>query len=218
MKKIILSFALFIVSTSSFAKTQGSYVGIDFVNTRLKFYEKTLYTDGTYSYKKPASADNSNPGAGISYKYAFNFNGLFIAPGLIAEYNNANTDGVKYSSIGQSRRMNIKGRFGAKLDIGFDIGNYVSPYITGGYTGIIYRTRNYGNEYSDSYGYKTATTGEFFGGFGFKFDLTNNMAFNLEYNFQKLTAKTSIVNPAVPFSADYKTRFDVMKAGFSYNF
>ncbi len=72
-----------ILSGNAFAKTQGSYLGVDLLNTKVKFYQR--YTnDATpqMTDRKPSFSHNDY-GAGFHYIYAANAGGLFVAPGLI---------------------------------------------------------------------------------------------------------------------------------------
>jgi opacity protein-like surface antigen len=219
MKKIALvTFLISSFALPAFAKTQGSYVGLDFVNSRMKFYETVQGNTTPLSNRKPSSSEKENYGVGLSYKYALNYKGLFFAPGIIAEYNNAEIEREEYNDVGQNQSIKVQSRLGFKADFGFDIGDYVAPYITGGYAGINYRTRNVGNDSIESYGHKSATAAEFFYGGGLKINLGRNVALNVEYNIQEFDADTLVVKNTKGLQAYYNTRFDVLKAGLSYNF
>lgn len=219
MKKtfIATAFVASIIASPSFAKTQGSYLGVDFLSVKTSFYQKdSIEGRNGWTVAKPTQR-GSTFGAGVHYNYAFNFNNFFIAPGVIFEQDSfgVTTEGNNLD------RLKVKSRYGAKVDIGYDIFDSFAPYATVGYGAINYKSRS--NAYQGSNivtADKSASASSAFFGGGLKFALSKSLALNLEYNYQKFTT-----NNAIPAGADLVyhkhtnvSRIDVVKVGLSYNF
>ena len=215
MKKLFTTlFAISsLLSISAQAKTEGSYAGIDLLRTNATFNER--FTD-TQEDPETRVATNVKPsfsghsyGLGLNYKYALNFNGFFIAPGVFAERNNNKFQGTR------GKGLRVNNRYGVKADFGYDVTNKIAPYFTAGYSLIDYRTtNNHGNDVAS----KSGNAGDWFYGLGLKLNVTENVAMNLEYNTQNFAAKTAIPNNDIGYSGIYKTRLDVLKLGLSYGF
>ena len=221
MKKLFLTASICstIFANNALAKTQGSYIGVDALSIRTAFYSKidTTTTGGWATYKP--TQYGSTYGAGLHYRYAFNNNGLFIAPGIIIEqdsFNKTATKGTNHDSL------QVKNRYGVKLDVGYDVSEVVAPYLTGGYAAVSYKSISNGD--NGSGGVATATTSGtasngFFGG-GLKFTLSKEFSMNVEYNRQTFTAKSVIPQESAYYVNGYKqvARIDIVKLGLSYNF
>ena len=206
------------ISSSALAKTEGSYAGLDVIDSRVKFHEE--YTSDIVTPGESSTfQDNSNYGGGVNYKYAVNVNGFYFAPGVFFEVNNAELQGSQALSAQVFQKLKIKNRYGAKVDFGADITDGISAYLTGGYVGIRYRTGNFSSNASPeaTYAYKNGVSGAWIYGGGLKFDITKTVSLNTEYTIQNFTAKTSTIT-AANFVGEYKTRMDVIKVGLSYNF
>jgi len=209
-------------ASNSESKTEGSYAGLDLFGTKTTLRVKNTFssavcTEDCTDYEKPALTNNSY-GLGLTYKYAFNFNKFFIAPGIFFEQNNYQavnaTDGIL-------TRLQIKNRYGIRSDFGYDIKRF-APYLTIGYAEVSYRSRNngadrYNNQVSSI---KNDVNGNVFYGAGLKFNLTPSLSLNTEYNFQKVAQKTTLS----PLTQDYITkiafraRMDTVKVGLYYKF
>jgi hypothetical protein len=90
---ITSSILLSILSASQAnAKTEGSYFGVDLIRNSAQVKSNSnLASDQEfgseyYNHKK----NDSSYGAGINYKYAFNFDNFFVAPGI--SYNLLNNE------------------------------------------------------------------------------------------------------------------------------
>jgi len=221
-------------ASNSESKTEGSYAGLDLFGTKTTLIvkntisseycsefqteiKKTLQINGCTYYEKPALTNNSY-GLGLTYKYAFNFNKFFIAPGIFFEQNNyqavSGTDGAL-------TRLQIKNRYGIRSDFGYDIKRF-APYLTIGYAEVSYRSRSSGinASFNQVSSIKNGVNGNVFYGAGLKFNLTSSLSLNTEYNFQKVTLKTTI-HPSVQDYAskiDFLTRMDTVKTGLYYKF
>ena len=215
MKKLLLIIAALtsLLSISAQAKTEGSYAGIDLLRTQATFYER--FTDNqdperrTPMNVKPSFAGHSY-GLGLNYKYALNYNGFFVAPGVFAEHNQNKFQGT------EGKSLNINNRYGLKADFGYDVTSKLAPYFTAGYSIIDYNTKNNFGKYTSG---RSGNAGDWFYGLGLKFDYANNVALNFEYNTQNFAAKTRVPNLyPIQYSGIYKTRLDVLKLGLSYKF
>jgi opacity protein-like surface antigen len=220
MKKLFLTATICssILANNAFAKTQGSYLGVDALSVRTSFYSKINTDSAGWQTYKPTQY-GSTYGAGLHYSYAFNSNGFFIAPGIIFEqdsFNKTTTKGTHEDSL------QVKNRYGAKIDVGYDVSEVVAPYLTGGYAAVSYKSVSNGDDGSG--GIATATSSGtasngFFGG-GLKFTLSKSFSMNVEYNRQTFTAKSAIPKESTYYVNGYKQsgRLDIVKLGLSYNF
>jgi opacity protein-like surface antigen len=209
-------------ASNSESKTEGSYAGLDLFGTKTTLRVKNTFSpavcteDCTY-YEKPALTNNSY-GLGLTYKYAFNFNKFFIAPGIFFEQNNYQA--VK-GTEGSLTRLQIKNRYGIRSDFGYDIKRF-APYLTIGYAEVSYRSRSDGFDINHNVvsSIKNDVNGNVFYGAGLKFNLNSSLSLNTEYNFQKVAQKTTL-SPLMLFYAaktDFQTRMDTVKVGLYYKF
>ena len=203
MKKLITvsSVLAVLAASSAYAKTEGSYLGIDFSRSNAESKYKNANGSINTSLGK---FDNTANGFGLNYKYAYNLgNDLFIAPVLF------------YDKIGNSNNdrsgdpVTVNNRYGFKFDVGYDVTDKFAVYFTNGFTKVRYMV-DWTN--SDS-GSKSGTTPmNYFHGVGASFKLANNILLNAEYNTQHL----SFSSPSQGITA--RTKLDVMKVGLSYSF
>jgi len=242
-----LIFIIFItISSGANARTVGNYIGIDLIQTTLRFSSDKKFTD------KTINSGFTNPVAktsyGFQYGYAVNILGLFVAPTLIYEFNDARNLFNRTAQYAEVRKdhygkgfAKIKERYGAKLNIGYDITNNLGVYGLVGYA--VNNYSSYNSIYYDKYyqegklsenpwattnGKKTAP---FFGG-GLKIKIYNYWSINAEYNFTKFkiktNAKTQQINDNTVISklddgswhdnlfVNYK--ISTIKFGLNYNF
>jgi opacity protein-like surface antigen len=221
MKKLLLisSVVASLLSSAASAKTSGSYLGVDAIRGSLRF--KEVYTDSRYPNGNATNDgfSNSGYGVGISYKYAYNFKGAYLAPGVFAEqYNIAASRHNTPADLPQ--KLQVNNRYGAKLDFGYDVTNYFAPYVTGGYSGIRYKSTNYNTSGSTTITNHNiaGNAGSWFFGAGLKFDVSKNVSISAEYTTQNFRARTAIPNDTQSYSGHYKSRLDVAKVGVAYKF
>ena len=211
-------------TSNSKSKTEGSYAGLDLFGTKTTLEVINTYVSGPLactqdcrSKLKPILTNNSY-GLGLTYKYAFNFNNFFIAPGVFFEQNNHQ---AVSGTNGALTRLQIKNRYGIRSDFGYDIGRF-APYLTIGYAEVSYKSRSGGFDINNNRvsSIKNAVNGNIFYGAGLKFNLTSSLSLNTEYNFQKVVAKTNL-SPLVQSFIDtvaFQVRMDTVKAGLYYKF
>lgn len=202
-------------SASRTEKTAGHLVGVDFILTDVKFNERYTRNTRRVPINTQPFYSGYGFGGGVVYKYAFNFDGLFIAPGIFFEKNNTTVNGNGADSL---ERIDINQRLGLRSDLGYDVTKWFAPYLTGGYDRISYTTQNYSGSGANTRSYiKSSHAWDWYYGAGFKIRINNNVAFNFEYNRESFLAKTLVVN-TVNYMSYYKTNLNIYKAGLSYNF
>ncbi len=187
----VVSVAAVLSSSAVFAKTQGNYVGVDFLATTYKLPDTT----SGISQKE----DETSAGVGFNYKYAFNFNGFFVAPGIFYNANNARYDQPTWSE-------KLDNSYGIKADLGYDLTDKFSPFVTFGYqeNRIEYIDSNPANSFAD-------TRESLIYGIGAQYSVIEDINISLayeyvDYNKSKQNVTKKRYNP------------DVYKLGISYNF
>lgn len=206
-------------SSSKPWRTKGSYLQLDAIDTNTTAYNRFIYYGDNLDSKPRSSKDTA--GVGLSYKYAFNFNGFFIAPAVFVEQNSFGSTAMN----GRDGTLQARNRYGAKMDVGYDMGNYISPFVTGGYAIVQYRNtlRVYNDILVNDNSVRSHRSGSYsspFIGGGIKINLSKSIALNLEYNYQKLEAKAEVPPQVTDYigGSKYMTRLDIFKMGLSYNF
>ena len=138
-------------------------------------------------------------------------------PGIIIEQNSFGNTATKGTD---KDALKVKNRYGVKLDVGYDISDVVSPYLTAGYAAVTYKSTSSamaGDDIVTAINNNVATSGFF--GAGMRFAFSKNVSMNVEYNSQKFTAKSAIPEGATYLkSYKQKGRLDTVKVGLSYNF
>ncbi len=207
---------------SKSGKTEGNYVGFDLIGTKMSFKQYSVYP----SYLSPQAdtyipnLDNGvmNSGVGLNYKYAINLNKFFVAPGFMLEQHfGSNTQTTDYDN-----RLRVSNRFAAKLDFGYDITQKISPYVTVGYGGVSYTSKNWIYD-EDNVLRAASNRGTAFApiyGFGLKVNVVNDLYLNAEYNIQHFDAKTKIDPSGYSYldRVTFKAKLEAFKIGLSYNF
>lgn len=202
MKKLIATITLIAAFTSApaFAKTEGNYIGVNLLNTNME-------SDSDFSDRTNRDNDFS---AGVDYKYAFNFNNFFIAPGLFYNHNDVidhersgniiSTDELKYS-------------YGVKLDLGYDI---TDNFAIAAVIGHSENRRHAGNVsaisgilYNDN-----ATDEAFIYGLGLKYSVTKNLDLTAGYEISQYGKSNNLFDTTDEFRSDYQ----VARVGVAFNF
>ena len=192
------SIAAVISASSAFAKTEGNYVGLDLLRSHVK--HKYVVSDGS-QYK---DFNDSAAGFGLNYKYAFNKDNFFVAPGVFAE--KIGTKATKMKDIDKTR---LNYRYGVKADIGYDVTDGLAVYFTNGLS-----STNYSVAFSDD-GKKSGNKLGYFYGFGLSYNVSKEATINLEYNAQSMDLNAPNIQEG---SVKAETDLSVMKIGVSYHF
>lgn len=226
-------------------RTQGHYLGASYNYVETSFHDNFTSNIGIPTLQKPSSKDNGY-GLGISYKYAFNFNKFYIAPGVLWEkYWNkvqGNNNGKEETYLGLYRdlkQLDLRYRYGITSDFGYDFSKLFSGYVTVGYVANGFKVKDgllalneYENIIYEDYSTKRLDANLLFGA-GFNFRINDQLSLNLEANTQKFKVKTRL--PTIipdPTSSDntsfdvtdynfhnrFSGRINVFKIGLMYNF
>jgi opacity protein-like surface antigen len=216
-------------------KTQGHYIGFDMLHNKLSFYEKNSSPiDGVVEEQKlRPSSSGYGVGFGFGYKYALNFNDFFIAPGIFLERTSTHVNGETGTYFNDpvaanNMSLRVKGRYGVKVDVGYDINKVVSPYLVGGYSMVNYISEN-GFCYISENGFcvagvnsqsvlKKGTAGGFLYGVGMKINHDKRLSFNIEFNEQSFQTENDITPLNNGYTAVYDATLRTLKLGVLYNF
>lgn len=196
MKKIIAiaAIAATIATSSALAKTEGNYVGIDILKASSSHrYKSDVGNSGKF--------DDSSIGIGANYKHAFNFNQVFLAPGVFFDQL-----GTK-AKDSDGDPTSVKYRYGAKVDLGYDVTNDFAVYFTNGFSNVSYKV-----DWRSVSEKKSGSELGYFYGAGLSYKIAKDVTAGLEYNTQSVDLKTPHTGTKV--ASDIR----VAKIGVSYNF
>lgn len=203
MKKLltIATSLFFIASANSFAKTEGNYAGINLIRTNAEYVD----INGL-------NKEDNNVSFGIDYKYAFNYNGLFLAPGIFYNDNDVIAKSV-WNSGGVTDTNHLRYSYGFKLEAGYDINNKISLF------GIVGHSENRINfsRVSASAGYLRrfdSTREAFIYGLGAKYSLSDNLDLVAAYELSQYSKSDDVFNDTDNLNSDY----EVARIGLSFNF
>lgn len=209
-------------------RTKGHIVGFDVVLNRASFNQYYSDPDGGINYEKKVNPPSTGYGGGlgVNYKYAFNFNKFFIAPGIFYEKLNTKvTPSQKAYPFYEvtSRGLTVNDRYGIITNFGYDFNQYISPYLVVGYSAVRYNSKNgigYVGEEAVETVSKTDTAHSLLYGLGLNLKYNQQVSFNLEFNMQKFTAKQGKISDPVfiSYNSKYKADIDSLKLGVAFNF
>jgi opacity protein-like surface antigen len=228
MKKLLIISSivasLATASTSALAKTQGHYLGLDLLRTQAEAKSNsTAVADQTVSMQQYYNHKDSDTsyGFGINYKYAFNFDNFFVAPGVSVDLlGNKIKSGFSTSANDPySQEIKLNSRLTAQANLGYDLTDQFAAYVPLGISSFSYEMKTAdvsGNNYIQTK--KTGNETSFFFGLGFSYQPVKNIAVNLEYN---RIPNLQITSGAATFN-NGKIRSDIdvnmVKLGLAYNF
>lgn len=192
MKKILVTTAVLgsLASTPAFAKTEGHYVGADFLITNFEAVDAFDEKHDEYSFS----------GVGLNYKYALNFNNMFIAPVIFASYNNATS---KFNdSMADLYEAKLRYSYGAKVEVGYDVTNELAIFATGGFA------QNRIREDWSWAGTKEDITAEswIYGG-GIKYSVNDQIDVGVAYEKSDYDVRTA-----------HNIDIETIRVGFAFNF
>jgi opacity protein-like surface antigen len=201
MKRILLTTSLLaaFAAPSAFAKTEGNYVGLDILRANAKHrYQES----GTTASNYPEFSDSSI-GYGVNYKYAFNFDNVFVAPGVFFEKLGTEAKDKDGDSV------SVNYRYGIKANVGYDVTDDFAAYITAGAASTSYEV-----DWKAAGLKKSGSKIGYIVGAGLSYNVAKDVSLNVEYNVQPLTVSTPDdggINQA-------KTTVSVAKLGIAYRF
>jgi opacity protein-like surface antigen len=186
------SIVAILASSAAYAKTEGGSTSLNILQNQLS----TKVTAPADSQERAHAAQNRY-GFGVSYKYAFNMDGMFVAPGVYANFNHGDKDsGSKYG-------------YGVRADLGYDINNNVAPYLVVG----LGRLNVQSIQLSDTTKAKSFNKSALLLGFGIKTTVTDNIDLNFEYNTQSFNLSNKKVN-----DLKIHNKLQTVQVGVAYKF
>ncbi len=220
MKKIIFtSLTLALISSQAFAKTEGNFLGFSLQKNVTSASVKGSYIDGvSLSHNLNKTMTDANTGVGVSYKYAFNFDKVFVAPGLFFERIGTNISTLADETF-DNKYLRMKNRRGATVDVGYDLTDSFSPYLTFGVTKTGYSTNRADyNGLGVSNSIMKSKVGYLFGA-GVLNHVNKDLTVGFEYNTQSLRLRdTSSLAYGGRDDSHIKARIDVYKVTAYYHF
>ena len=220
MKKLLLLItACSFISSTSFAKTQGHYVGINILkhDTQVKT-SKDSSTGNLDTYFNGTQNNNSN-GLGISYGYALNFDKIFVMPSIAYESINSKNKTRKIANS-YEQDFDINSRLVLKANLGYDVTDSFSVYVPVGIASNSYKYTT--NDYLGSSFVKTEQTGSstgFIYGAGLSYEMFDKFNLTLEYNrssFDAVTEKDVALFGDVKLKAE--AEISTVSLGMAYKF
>lgn len=203
MIKKILVILFLLLSNNALAKTSGDYLGISLIRSDV---EAGNYVDTTGKSLNNVFANNIRDddrySFGLNYKYAINFGGFFVAPGVFYDHNDISAA----DNLGQ--RWKLNNRLGVRFDGGYDLSDNFAGY---GFTGFSVNGLEVANNITSSNG----TVTEPFLGFGVKYSILDIVDLSLEYEFSRYKADVKFVNNV---EADQEFDLNVIRFGVSFGF
>jgi hypothetical protein len=200
------------------SKTVGNYLGIDFINTSLRYkqishgsIEPDLIEISDYTLPRHKNS------FGVKYFYAINYNRFFLAPEIFFEYNNIkkNYDGFNAGTEQYNERINenygykfmkIHRIYGSKINFGYDLTPNFSPFLFAGLSKIyysnlasVYTLSRFESRYDvinatgkDPFVVMHKSKNVPFFGFGSKIKISDHFSINAEYLiYNNFIAKTN---------------------------
>ncbi len=222
---IASSLAGSLLSSQAYAKIEGSYLGVDVLRSSTKAKgTSSLENDNMNSnepYYNQGNARDSDRGVGVNYKYAFNFNDFFVAPGISYDFLNNSMKANHASAINNyfSQAVKLKSALSLRTNFGYDINDQFAFYIPVGISRFDYDIKT--TDVTSTKMVRTNKSNQEFAAFigvGFSYQPIKNWAVNLEYNkYQnlKLTSSTATIDGG---HIIVKTNVDMLKLGVSYKF
>lgn len=203
MKKLfIIASAIVIFSTNSaIAKTEGNYLGVYGMLAKI-----TPKDQSSTIYQVSRNANRQIRG-GFNYQYAFNFNDFFLSPEVFID-----ALSLSNKAEGGSDKLTINTRYGIKANIGYDVNEKFSPYLSFGAATAEYSSQKLDNSYSTIT--QSGSRSSAIYGIGTNIRIHENLVANLEYNMQNLTLSQGTGDGL----GNYKTRINTFRFGVSYNF
>jgi len=200
-------------ASSSFAKTEGSQIGVSL--HRAKTEHKYIDPTANPNIGPQAKFRGKTNGFGVDYKYAVNFGEkFFIAPGVFYETLDTNVE----DRSGDRNSFSFKNRFGAKVDLGYDVNERLAVYFTNGVSHVRYKM-----DIQDSDANGTTATfkegvSDYFYGLGVTSRIAENVLIGAEYNTQTTRTRGFYDDMGVIPGHDVKNKIDLYKITASYIF
>lgn len=216
MKKIIALTSTFAVlaAASASAKTEGNYLALDLHRAVTQAHNDIRTGTAITDHIDKRYDQQLNFGA--SYKYAFNFDKLFVAPGVFFERIGTNTR-IATGENNDDHYFRVRNRHGVKVDVGYDITDNFAAYLTGGLSYTGYKTNHSDANGQASPQVLSGSKPGFLWGFGAMQKINDNFSVGAEYNTQRLSVK-GLLNDTGSGDVRIKSTIDVYKLVVAYHF
>ncbi len=185
-----------LASSAAYAKTEGHSAGFNLIQSQYSSKPTQPAKDVTVFIR-------NSYGAGLNYKYAFNMDGMFVAPGVYANYNN----------IG-NKNAGSKYGYGVRADLGYDINDKVAPYLVVGLGRVNVKSL----ELSDTSRAKSFNRNTLLMGAGVKVAIADNMDLSFEYTTQKFDLSNKKSKDSAKAALKYSNRIQAVQFGVAYKF
>lgn len=181
----------------------GAYIG---VNANLSQANYKYQGSTTPTQRRIDTDQKLGVGGYVGYKKSFG--DVFVAPELFYDYLNSSTSNYyKMTTNKKMDTMEIRSRYGAKLNVGYNFTNSFSGFVNYGLSQLDH-VDNYPTINTSDGKWKTAAIY----GVGLGYGLNKDWCVRAEYNSQRFN---------VPFSATpgtSKVRLNVLQVGLAYHF
>jgi opacity protein-like surface antigen len=203
MKKILTTLVVTaaLTATNAFAKTEGDYIGV------FGMLAKSSPKDASDTNSSVSKDSTRKVRLGFNYQHAFNFNNFFVSPEVFVEALELTNNSL---SSGSNDKLEINTRYGFKANLGYDVNDKFSPYITLGRGTVEYSSTKRNDSNQDVKRMSSESSGIY--GIGANFHVSESVTANLEYNRQKVN-----VNQALD-AGRYKTDISTLRFGVAYHF
>jgi len=217
-KLLITFFLLFAQSAFAAENFMGmkgnAYVGLDLLTTRIDH----RYTAVHNIFGSPSTYKRSNDGLGygINAGYKISKNDFFIAPELFYERLDTKSPDFYNSSAQYGDKLRIRGRYGVKLNLGYNITDKISAFVNYGYASVGYR-----QEFRSVDRFYGQTKSGALYGFGFAYKLNNNFDIRLAYDIQQIKTNYDIAadtGGGIASGQADSIKIKTYKVGLAYNF
>lgn len=215
LSQILMFFSAKAFAAESFYGMTGSaYIGADLISSRVQH----RYTAARNLFGTPESpkVENDSLGYGLNVGYKINKDKFFIAPEVFYENINNSAPDFYYASATYGDKTRIKSRYGAKLNLGYDVTDKFGLFVNYGIASDAYN-QHFG---SVNRHYNSRKSGYVYGG-GISYRINGNLSVRLSYDIQQLKTNYDIAGDSTGgISSDQKDSIKIKatKIGLVYNF
>ncbi len=210
MKKTLslIAIASSLIFSSQANAKDGLYAGADLVlsNAKYKYLDKT--NSGLPSESGGVNkVDGNGVGVGVSVGYKKYFNQVFIAPEVFYDYLNTSIKDYGHTiSAYRDGKMNLRSRYGVKINLGYDLTEKFSTYANFGMAQVSYLNESPSDGSSQG---KLSYFAPVYG-LGALYKLNDSWSVRAEINQQKVNIRY--------FDNASKVTINTLKTGLVYNF
>jgi outer membrane autotransporter protein len=222
MKKILIIATIVssLIANAASAK-DGFYGGVDIIGLHLS---AKVQDRGNYLVNNvgalPADPSTSNNGFGLGVNFGFKasvmtrYPQFFAAPEIFYDYFNLKVGDYYNAQNGnQGNKSSFRGRLGGKLNLGVNITEAISPYLTFGFARVDYVLEQPTANASEA----ASKTAPIYG-VGIALRVTENLKFRAEYNRQDFNIKYAVHSNNVDQFPISKVSLQAFKLGLVYGF